>query len=237
MEAGVDHDDHHAETATIARRMREPGSGILGIIASIRPENAPGFDAWVEEGRELGVVGYRRMLHVVPDDLSRTETFRANVRKLGANGLPFDMCLLARQLGIGLELARACPDTQLVLDHCGNPDIAAGADAVEPWRAGLAPLAAMPNVVVKLSGIYANVAQGTATIETVRPYVEHVIETFGPDRCLWGSDWPVCNTRGGDLPGWIATFRAILAGYSQAEQASMAHGTAERTYGVKLPAA
>jgi predicted TIM-barrel fold metal-dependent hydrolase len=237
MEAGVDHDDHHAETGMVASLARKPGSGILGIISSIRPENAPGFDEWVEEGRDLGVVGYRRMLHVVPDDLSRTETFHANIRKLGPLGLPFDMCLLARQLWIGLELARACPDTQLVLDHCGNPDIAAGPEAVAPWRAGLAPLAAMPNVVVKLSGLYANVAPGTATLETVRPYVETVIETFGPDRCLWGSDWPVVDTRGGDLPGWIAAFRTIIARYSETEQAAMAHGTAERVYKVRLPAA
>lgn len=236
MEAGVDDDDHHAEAEMVAQLMRERDSGILGIIASIRPENDLGFDAWVEEGRDLGVVGYRRMLHVVPDDLSRTETFRANVRKLGARGLPFDMCLLARQLGIGLELARACPDTQLVLDHCGNPDVAAGPDAVAPWRAGLAPLAEMPNLVVKLSGIFANVAPGTATLDTVRPYVEHVIATFGPDRCLWGSDWPVVNTRGGDLPTWIAAFRAIIGGYSADEQAAMAHGTAERVYKVRLAA-
>lgn len=237
MEAGVDGDGYRAETATIARRMREPGSGILGIIASIRPERDAGFEEWVAEGRELGVVGYRRMLHVVPDEVSRTGTFRANVRKLGVAGVPFDMCLLARQLGIGRELAEACPDTRLVLDHCGNPDIAAGPEAVEPWRAGLEALAAMPNVAVKLSGIFANVAPGTATLATVRPYVETVVEAFGPDRCLWGSDWPVCNTRGGDLPGWIAAFRAILAGYSEAEQAAMAHGTAERVYGVELPAA
>ena len=95
----------------------------------------------------------------------------------------------------------------------------------------------MPNVTAKLSGVYANVAPGTATLETVRPYVEQVIETFGPDRCLWGSDWPVVNIRGGDLPAWIAAFRAILAGYSDDEQAAMAHGTAERVYRVRLPAA
>jgi predicted TIM-barrel fold metal-dependent hydrolase len=237
MEAGVDHDDHHAETEMVAKRAREPGSGILGIISSIRPENAQGFDDWVEAGRELGVVGYRRMLHVEPDDLSRTDTFRANLRKFGPLGLPFDMVLFARQLGIGLELARACPDTKLVLDHCGNPDIAAGPSAVAPWRAGLEALAAMPNVVIKLSGVYANVAPGTANLETVRPYVEQVIETFGPDRCLWGSDWPVVDTKGGDLPDWIAAFRAILAGYSEDEQAAMAYGTAERVYRVRLPAA
>ena len=234
MEAGVDHDDHHAEAEMVARRAREPGSGILGIIASIRPEHEFGFDAWVEEGGELGVVGYRRMLHVVPDDVSRTETFRANIRKLGPLGRPFDMVLLARQLGIGLELAQACPDTTFVLDHCGNPDIAAGPQAIAPWRAGLADLAAMPNVHAKLSGVYANVAPGSANLATVRTYVEQVIEIFGPDRCLWGSDWPVVNVKGGDLPSWIEAFRSIIAPFSDAEQAAMAHGTAERVYGVSL---
>ena len=96
-------------------------------------------------------------------------------------------------------------------------------------------LAAMPNVVAKLSGVFAYVAPGEARLETVRPYVEHVIEAFGPERCLWGSDWPVVNTRGGDLPGWIAAFRTILGQFSGDEQAAMAHRTAERVYGVKLP--
>ena len=73
----------------------------------------------------------------------------------------------------------------------------------------------MPNVVAKLSGVFANVAPGTATLDTVRPYVEEVIAAFGPDRCLWGSDWPVVNVQGGDLPSWIAAFRAILAGFSR----------------------
>jgi predicted TIM-barrel fold metal-dependent hydrolase len=232
MEAAVDHDDHHAETEMVAEIARGPGSGILGIISSIRPENAPGFDEWVEEGRELGVVGYRRILHVVPDDVSRSETFRANVRKLGARGLPFDMCFRAGQLPIALELARACDGTRLVLDHCGVPDIAGG--GLDPWRGDVSELARMPNVVAKISGVLAYCAPGTATLETVRPYVEHVIAAFGPERCLWGSDWPVVNTRA-DLPAWMAAFRSLLAGFSEAEAAAMAHGTAERVYGVSLP--
>jgi predicted TIM-barrel fold metal-dependent hydrolase len=231
MEAAVDHDDHHAEAQMVAEIARRPGSGILGIISSIRPENAPGFDEWVEEGRDLGVVGYRRILHVVPDDVSRSETFRTNVRKLGARGLPFDMCFRARQLPIALELARACDGTRLVLDHCGVPDIAGG--GLDPWREEVSELARMPNVVAKISGVFAYCAPGTATLETVRPYVEHVIEVFGPERCLWGSDWPVVNTRA-DLPAWIAAFRSILAGFSEAEAAAMARGTAERVYGVSL---
>ena len=74
------------------------------------------------------------------------------------------------------------------------------------------------------------VAPGTATLATVRPYVDHVIDGLRPDRCLWGSDWPVVNVHRGNLPNWIAAFREILAGFSEAEQAAMAHGTAKRVY-------
>lgn len=229
----VDAADGRSEARMVADLARVPGSGILGIVASCRPEEDAGFAAWLDEGPSLGVVGYRRILHETGDEVSRAGTFRANVRAIGARGLPFDMCFLARQLPLALELAQACPETVLVLDHCGVPDIAGG--GWEAWREGVEALAAMPNVVAKLSGVFAYCAPGTATLATVRPWVEAVIAAFGPERCLWGSDWPVVNVRGGDLAGWIAAFRAILAGYSADEQAAMAHRTAERVYGVRLP--
>ena len=150
MECAVDNDDHHAEAELIAGLARRPGSGILGIIASIRPENDPGFEAWLDEGPSLGVVGYRRILHEVADEVSRSETFRANIRRIGARGGVFDMVFRARQLPIALELARACPGTSLVLDHCGVPDIAGG--GLDPWRADIAALAGQPNVTAKISG-------------------------------------------------------------------------------------
>lgn len=224
--------DYRSETRMIARLAGDPASRILGQIASCRPEVDEGFDAWLDEGGALGVVGYRRILHETSDDVSRSATFRANVRKLGARGLPFDMCFQARQLPIAVELARACPDTRLVMDHCGVPDIAGG--VWDSWREGVRALAAEPNVVAKLSGVFAYVAPGEASLATVDPWVEEVIARFGPDRCLWGSDWPVCITKGGTLPEWIGAFREILTRYSEAEQHAMAHATAERTYGVKL---
>jgi predicted TIM-barrel fold metal-dependent hydrolase len=234
MEAAVDRDDHHAEAQWVAEVMRRPGSGMLGIIASIRPENAPGFDAWVEEGPDLGVVGYRRVLHVVPDDVSRSEVFRANVRKLGARGLTFDMCFRADQLPVARELAAACDGTRLVLDHCGVPDIAGG--GLDPWRSHVAALSELPHVHAKISGVFAYCAAGTAGLETVRPYLEHVVDCFGPKRCLWGSDWPVVNVRS-DLPAWLAATREFLAELSDDEAAEIAHRTAARVYGVALPAA
>ena len=227
--------DWRAEARHVAALAAEPGSGILGIIASCRPEEEAGFEAWLDEGRELGVVGYRRILHEVGDEVSRGAVFRANVRRLGARGFVFDMVYLARQLGIALELVRACPQVAFVLDHCGVPDIAGG--GFDPWRADVAALAREPNVVAKISGVFAYCAPGAVTLEAVRPYVEHVIEVFGPERCLWGSDWPVVNVRGGSLPEWLAATRAILDGLSPDEAAAIAHRTAERVYGVRLPGA
>jgi predicted TIM-barrel fold metal-dependent hydrolase len=230
----VDAVDYRSESRMIARVAGDPASRVLGQVASCRPETDDGFEAWLDQGPSLGVVGYRRILHETTDDVSQTETFRANVRRIGARGLPFDMCFLARQLPIALELARACPDTRLVMDHCGVPDIAGGAR--ESWRDGVRALAGQPNVVAKLSGVFAYVAPGEASLATVRPWVEEVIDAFGPGRCLWGSDWPVCTVRGGTLPDWIAAFREILAGYSEPEQHAMAYGTAQAVYGVTLAA-
>ncbi len=225
--------DWRAEARHVAALMREPGSGLLGIIASCRPESDEGFAAWLDEGPDLGVVGYRRILHEVPDDMSRSETFRANVRRIGARGRVFDMVFLARQLPVALELVRACPGTAFVLDHCGVPDIAGG--GLDPWRADIAALAREPNVTAKISGVFAYCAPGAVTLDAVRPWVAHVIETFGPERCLWGSDWPVVNVRGGSLPDWLAATRAILDGLSAEEAAAIGHRTAERLYGVRLP--
>jgi predicted TIM-barrel fold metal-dependent hydrolase len=229
MEA--DAGDHVAETEIVAELARRPGSGILGLIASCRPETDDGFADWLDRGPSLGVVGYRRILHEVPDDVSRTGTFRANVRRIGARGLPFDMVFLARQLPIALELARACEDVPLVLDHCGVPDIAGG--ALDPWRDHVRALAAQPNICAKISGVLAYCAPGAADLAAIRPYVEHVIACFGPGRCLWGSDWPVVNTRA-SLPAWIAATRTILGELSESEAAAIAHRTAERVYGVRI---
>lgn len=230
MEA--DATDYRAEARLAATLMRARDSGILGQVASCRPETDAGFEAWLDEAPALGVVGYRRILHQTGDEVSRSDTFRANVRRIGARGLTFDLCVLARQLPVALELARACDGTQLVLDHCGVPDIAA--DAWDDWHAGLTAMVAMPNVVAKLSGVMAYCAPGTATLPTVRPWVEAVIDAFGPDRCLWGSDWPVVNIHA-DLPAWLAATRTILASQSAADAAAIAHRTAERIYGVRAP--
>lgn len=231
MEA--DAEDWRAEARAVAALASDPGNRLLGIIAACRPESDDGFEAWLDEGEALGVVGYRRILHESPDDLSRSEPFRANLRRIGARGLPFDLCFLARQLPVALDLVRACPEMVFVLDHCGVPDIAGG--ALDAWRADIGRLAAVPNLYAKISGVFAYCGgAGKGSLEAVRPVVEHVLERFGPARCLWGSDWPVVDL-GGDLPSWIDAWQKISAGLSADEAAAVGHKTAAAVYGVRLP--
>lgn len=230
METGVDDPDTVAETQHVSGLASDPASGILGLIATCRPETDQGFDASIEEARSLGAVGFRRILHVVDDDMSTSETFRKNVRKIGAQGMTFDMCYLARQLPLAAELAAACDDTTLILDHCGVPDIAGG--GLDPWREHMGRLAEFPNVTCKLSGILAYCAPGDLTLEAIRPYVDHVLETFGPDRMVWGSDWPVVDMANG-VRHWLHVTREILDTLSLDEAEAIGQTTARRVYGLE----
>lgn len=227
MESGVDDADYQAEARLIAGMVG--AGGMLGQIASCRPEEDAGFDAWLDECESLHVFGFRRILHVMPDDLSQSETFRRNLRKIGEKGLPFDLCMFARQHDLTLDLLRACEGQVFVLDHCGNPDIAA--DAFAPWAASLRQIAEFPNVVIKLSGITANARADQVNAKDLQPYVDHVLECFGPDRMLWGGDWPVCDL-GSGLPGWISLTHQFLAGLSESECSAIGTGTARRVYRV-----
>ena len=180
METGVDDPDYQKETRFVKSLADDSDSGLCGFIASIRPENDEGFETWLNETIEMGVVGYRRILHVVPDEMSQSDIFRTNVRKIGASGKPFDICFLPKQLPVALELAQACDNTSLVLNHCGVPNIAG--DELDPWRKDIEALAQMPNVICKLSGLMAYCAPGTSSLEKIQPYVDHVLNCFGANK-------------------------------------------------------
>ena len=151
-----------------------------------------GFPAFLD--RQLAnpfVKGFRRVLHVVPDDLSEGATFRANIKRLAGAVRPFDLCVRPDQIDKAIALADCAPSVQFVLDHCGVPAIKDRAE--HPWRERIAEIARRPNVAVKISGVVAYADPGGWTVDDVRPYVEHAIESFGWDRVVWGSDWPVCT--------------------------------------------
>lgn len=227
MEVDVDPADIEAETAYVARKAAEPGSLLRGAIAACRPEDAD-FPAYLERARANPIVkGFRRVLHVVPDDVSQGRRFRENVKRLAGTGLTFDLCVFPRQHGHAMELIDLAPDVQFVLDHCGVPDIKAGAE--HPWRETMAEIAKRPNVIGKISGVVAYADPNSWTVDTLRPWVEHTISVFGWDRVVWGSDWPV-STLGGGLSTWVAATQALLAGASKAEKAKLFSENARRIW-------
>lgn len=231
MEAGVDDADYQTEARFVSKLCQNPQNRMVGMIASCRPESDDGFEAWLDECGSMNVAGFRRILHVMPDDLSKSETFRRNVRKIGQRDLVFDMCFLAGQLPVAAELAAACDNTRLVLNHCGVPEIAGG--GLDPWRSNMRDLAALPNVTCKLSGVLAYCAPGESSFETIKPYVDHVLEVFGAGRIVWGSDWPVVNLANG-LPDWITVTQTVLGSLSENEADQIAEKNASEVYKLNL---
>jgi predicted TIM-barrel fold metal-dependent hydrolase len=227
MEVDVDESDIETETKHVKALSAEPGSLLRGAISACRPEHAE-FPAFLERAlADPFVKGFRRVLHVMPDDLSESATFRANIGRLKGGGRPFDLCVMPHQIGRASALADLCPDVQFVLDHCGVPDIKDRAE--HPWREHMVEIARRPNVVVKISGVVAYADPAGWTLADIRPYVEHSIACFGWDRVVWGSDWPVC-TLTASLSTWMAAIQAIVQACSLDERRKLFADNARRMW-------
>jgi predicted TIM-barrel fold metal-dependent hydrolase len=227
MEVDVAESDIEKEIEYVGRLSKQPGSLVKGKIAACRPE-APGFAAFLERARANPLVkGFRRVLHVVPDEVSEGALFRENIKRLTGTGLTFDLCVLPRQIPKAIALIDLAPDVQFILDHCGVPDIKG--DALHPWREHMAEISKRPNVVGKISGVVAYADSDSWTVASLRPYVEHTIGVFGWDRVVWGSDWPVC-TLGGGLSTWVAATHTLTSGASADEKAKLLSANARRIW-------
>lgn len=226
MEVDVAEGDIDRETALIRELSTQENGLLFGVIASCRPESAD-FPTYLAGIRNQPFVrGFRRVLHVMPDDLSEGALFRENIGRLSGTGLTFDLCVLPHQIEKAAAFADQAPDVSFILDHCGVPDIkSSGFDA---WKDPLAEIAKRPNVTVKLSGIPAYGAD-TWTLEDLKPYFAHVAESFGFDRMVWGSDWPVC-TLGGGLSTWVGATHALLAGIPGEAKRSVLSENAKRLW-------
>ena len=224
MEVDVPPAEIEAETAFVL----QVHPRVIGAIANARPERND-FPAQLERLKALGNVrGIRRLLQGQPPELAEDEMFLENLRLLPGHRLTFDICLKSHELAVAEKLIPACPEVQFVLDHCGNPKIGEG--EWDTWAGPIARIAKFPNVVCKVSGILANVKDDW-TVAQIKPYVEHIITSFGWDRVVWGSDHPVVRLHA-TLTSWVNATREIIAGASADEQAKLLHRNAERVYGV-----
>jgi predicted TIM-barrel fold metal-dependent hydrolase len=237
MEADVRESDIEAETELVEDLAQHPSGQIVGAISSCRPEStdSEAFALFVERTTANPLVrGFRRVLHTQLDELASSEHFRANLRLLTAQGHPFDLCVLPRQLPQAAELARSVHSATFVLDHCGIPPVASG--EFEYWRKEICALATLPNVHCKISGV---IAYGDASrwqgsdvapvAADLRPYIEQVIHSFGWQRVVWGSDFPVCKLTKG-LTAWKQVTDLLMRGASDSELDALAQDNARRIY-------
>ncbi len=194
-----------------------------------------GFEQYARQLKDSPhVKGIRHMLHVegVKASDGLKPDFLNSLHLLGELGLSFDLCIRPQEIADATKIVTACPGTRFILDHCGNPHRDFTTEQTHQWQAGLAALAARDNVVCKVSGILANGFQrGEWTAQDLAPFVNATLDTFGPDRVMFGGDWPVL-TGTASYSEWVNALKQIVSNRSEDQQRKLFHDNAVKFYGL-----
>ncbi len=201
---------------------------VRGVVGWV-PLNDPGVGGILEQyAANPRLKGVRHVLHDEADDqyMLRAD-FGAGLGCLAPLGLRYDLLIFARHLPISIQLVDRHPRQVFVLDHIAKPAIKKG--QLEPWRTDLRNLARRPNVYCKLSGMVTEADWTGWSEKSLQPYVDTVLEAFGPRRIMFGSDWPVCAVAGG-YQRWFKALGCITASLSADEQEWIYERTATQAY-------
>lgn len=204
-------------------------AGVVGWVDLASPD----VESQLSEFRDHPqFVGVRHITQDEPDDdfIVRPEVIRG-LKVLQKHGVPFDLLFYVKHLRHAATLAAELPDLPMVIDHLAKPRIKDG--VVDDWLPHFRAAAAFPNVFCKLSGMVTEAGWRGWEPENLRPYVRATLDHFGPDRCMFGSDWPVCEL----AASYEQVFEALestVGSLSDSERAAVFGGTARRFYG--LPA-
>lgn len=204
-------------------------TAVVGWADLESPGVADALSAMLESHDGAALRGIRHPVLAEPDrNWLRRPAVLAGLAAVGAAGLSYDIVVSSDVLQAAGEAAAACPGTLFILDHLGNPRISSRPD--ELWMTDLRRLAALPNTVCKLSGVLAELPPpGMDRVEHLVPYYETALAAFGPERMMFGSDWPVC-TLGAPYHRVVEAARLLTSGLSQIERDQVFAGTARRAY-------
>jgi L-fuconolactonase len=189
-------------------------AGVVGWVPMLS-RDAPDLIAGL--ARHPKFKGIRPMLQDLPDDdwIVNPDLAPA-VEALIAHDLAFDALIFARHVDALETFIKRFPTLRIVIDHGAKPPIRDGRSGWQSWADGITRLASLAHVHCKLSGLATEAAAGW-TEATLQPYVDHLLQSFGPARLMWGSDWPVLNLNG-DYLLWHSVANTLLAGLSDAER-------------------
>jgi L-fuconolactonase len=206
-------------------------AGVVGWVDLTAPDVADRIAALRELPGGEYLVGIRHLVQAEADPhwLLRLDVMRG-LAAVAEAGLAYDLLVLPKQIPAAIRAAGAIPGLTFVLDHLGKPLISTG--AVGTWAQDIKALAALPNTACKLSGMVTEAVWDAWTVEDLRPYAETVIEAFGPDRLMFGSDWPVCLLAAG-YNDVVDAAMALTESLSPTEHAAVFAGTASRVYGLR----
>jgi L-fuconolactonase len=208
--------------------------GVVGWVDLGRIESVATLQRWAAEPAFKGV---RPMLQDLPEaDWIATRPLAPVVRALQAPGLRFDALVQPWHLTALLRFVDAWPGLPVMIDHAAKPQLARGwsGEAADVWRRGIAELARRPQVMCKVSGLLTEAGGearggGEAGVAALRPVWQTLLEQFGAQRLVWGSDWPVLNLAA-DYGRWVAVSEQLFADLSDSERRAIWHDNAVRFY-------
>jgi L-fuconolactonase len=194
--------------------------GVVGWVDLVDPGVAD-----VLAGLAGKLVGIRHQVHDEPDPRWLLQGgVQRGLAAVGEAGLAYDLLVRARELPAALETARAHPRLRFVVDHLAKPQLRTG--STDAWASGLAELAELPNVTCKLSGLVTEADWSSWRSDELVPYLRRALDWFGPERCMFGSDWPVCL-----LAADYGTVLSLVAeALREGERAAVLGDTAMRVY-------
>lgn len=202
-------------------------AGVVGWVDLTDPAVADTLAALRERPDGGWLKGIRHQVHDEPDPewLNRPDV-RRGLAAVAEAGLAYDLLTRTPHLPAAVATARALPELRFVVDHISKPEIGG---PLEPWATGVRHLAALPNVTCKLSGMVTEASWTDWTPDDLRPYAGIVIDAFGPDRVMFGSDWPVCLLAA-TYDQVVTTTETLTANLTPAERTHIFSTTARQTY-------
>jgi L-fuconolactonase len=205
--------------------------GVVGWVDLTSARVGDDLDALIGGPGGDRLVGVRHQVHDENDPLwLRRDDVRRGLMAVEARGLRYDLLVRARELPAAVDTVGSLPNLQFVLDHIAKPRIADGQDVA--WRREMPALAALPNVAVKLSGMVTEADWTSWKPADLRPFVGSVVDWFGVERLMFGSDWPVCLLAT-SYAGVVKGLEETLGNLSTHDQARIFGFNADGVYGLR----